>query len=437
MDNKHINIINGNSARVIHYTIQGIHIVEVRTNMTGAAADVQSKVKGVFFGQAIGDSIGLCTEFMNKEDVTRLYGIDKKLFRNIDKINDYHRSTWTMGDWTDDTDIFLCLVKSLIEDGKQYNSKLFAQNLSNWLSHGLTECGDKTGHGAGNTTSIWWGDEYNISEPERTGIRTLIYDPFRPFFSASNGSLMRISILGTLNLSIPELIEVVQRHSMTTHASPHCFLACVYYVILISKLMKISTSSSFDFTMLTALLDEVFAISMQAIYDYCMLLEGKMEEEVALATQHLNIPGYNMNASIVQSYQSFTGYDPQSIITEFRQYLEHTNLQTLSLDTQIGFVFKTIACAIVTLKIFIKEIDTKQFTLKDHESIGQLFHKCLSNITLEAGDADTNGCVAGALLGAFIGFDNIPTQLVDDLLYKNLLNGYYEQYLATGLATVS
>jgi ADP-ribosylglycohydrolase len=394
---------------------------------------IYSKVKGLFFGQAIGDSIGLCTEFMIKEEVKQKYGANKQLFRNIDKISDYHRNTWVTGDWTDDTDIFLCLVKSLVS-AKKYDSQAFAKNLLDWLSHGLPECGDKCGHGAGNTTSIWWGDEFNVTDPERTGVRTLIYDPFRPFNSASNGSLMRISVLGTLNLPTSEIIEVVQNHSMTTHASPQCFLACVYYVLLIAKVMKLGEpGTSLNPAVLDQWLNDLNTTSILALSNYCKVLEEKMLQEVNVAIGNLSNPEPNMSSTIVQSYQNFTPYNIEGIMNEFHQYLGHQNLQELSLDTQIGYVFKTLACAVITFKKFVHDVHHNSLQLSDSSNIGKLFHEALSNIALEAGDADTNGCVAGALLGAYIGHDNIPTQLVNDLIYKALLEEHFEKYISTGL----
>jgi len=49
------------------------------------------------------------------------------------------------------------------------------------------------------------------------------------------------------------------------------------------------------------------------------------------------------------------------------------------------------------------------------------FEDGLIDIVNEGGDADTNGAVAGALLGATFGFSAIPHRLVTGLLHKDLL----------------
>jgi ADP-ribosylglycohydrolase len=48
----------------------------------------------------------------------------------------------------------------------------------------------------------------------------------------------------------------------------------------------------------------------------------------------------------------------------------------------------------------------------------------------EGGDADTNGCVAGALLGAKFGFDSIPEHLVAGLVHREVLQANVERFIA-------
>lgn len=74
-------------------------------------------IKGTIYGNAIGDALGLATEFMTESEVLKHYGEIKTLDYSM-IINDYHRNTWIKGDWTDDTDQMLLVLQTLVESNK-------------------------------------------------------------------------------------------------------------------------------------------------------------------------------------------------------------------------------------------------------------------------------------------------------------------------------
>ena len=72
------------------------------------------RFRGCLYGQAIGDALGLGTEFMTDEDIAWKYPHGLQHYKQI--FQDRHRKRWEIGDWTDDTDMMLCIADAVIED---------------------------------------------------------------------------------------------------------------------------------------------------------------------------------------------------------------------------------------------------------------------------------------------------------------------------------
>lgn len=50
-------------------------------------------------------------------------------------------------------------------------------------------------------------------------------------------------------------------------------------------------------------------------------------------------------------------------------------------------------------------------------------------IVNEGGDADTNACVAGSILGAKYGYNSIPEKYINGLFYKDKLEEKFNEYI--------
>ena len=59
-------------------------------------SSLKNKSKGVLFGGAIGDALGLGAEFMTKAETAKYYPNGLHDYSQI--VQDYHRSRWRKGD---------------------------------------------------------------------------------------------------------------------------------------------------------------------------------------------------------------------------------------------------------------------------------------------------------------------------------------------------
>ena len=57
-------------------------------------------------------------------------------------------------------------------------------------------------------------------------------------------------------------------------------------------------------------------------------------------------------------------------------------------------------------------------------------HGNILKIVLSGGDADTNAAVAGAILGAKFGIDQVPEEWKDGLLYASMLHNKVQEFYA-------
>lgn len=169
------------------------------------------KLKGVIFGQAIGDALGLGSEFLLKEEVQKFYPNRLTDYNQI--IQDTHRSRWEKGDWTDDTDMMLCIARAIIKDGGKVNPMSVAKNFKNWFNHNPMGIGS-------NTYKVLAFGDYTVN-PFKAA--ELVWELSKRN-SAANGGIMRTSIIGLCKENVITSAEDVCK---LTHADSRCIGSCV------------------------------------------------------------------------------------------------------------------------------------------------------------------------------------------------------------------
>ena len=306
--------------------------------------EIKDKIKGLIFGQAIGDALGLASEFLSKEEVSFHYPDGINSYSQI--IQDKHRSRWGKGDWTDDTDQFLCILTSLLNK-KEVDLLDIANELYLWSND--------TPMGIGVTTyKVLNMPQYTLFPQKAAKIIWKI----KKKDLAPNGALMRNSIVGVWKFwELDNVLQNSENIAELTHFDQRCKDSCKTVSYLIASELN---SKSID---------------QNELKKYVDTLDTRLGEYIS----------FPISAEI----DSFHLDEPK----------------------EIGYTLKALSAGLWAY------YNANNF--KDG----------IKQIIEQGGDADTNGCIAGSLLGAKFGFNAIPSEWVNELNKKEELNNIYSQYI--------
>jgi ADP-ribosyl-[dinitrogen reductase] hydrolase len=177
---------------------------------------MEDRAAGVLLGSAVGDALGGPVEFMTAGQIKRKYGVFKEMTGGV--VGNGHH-VLKPGEFTDDTDMALCIAESLVEM-RGYVPEDIARRFVEWY---------KT-------------DPKDIGNTTRLALRRLsqgasFRDSGLPEGMA-NGSLMRCA---PLSLMYPRnedsLIDVSMEVSAMTHAHPEAKMSCVLVNLMIAKML--------------------------------------------------------------------------------------------------------------------------------------------------------------------------------------------------------
>ncbi len=175
---------------------------------------------------------------------------------------------------------------------------------------------------------------------------------------AGNGSLMRTAPIGVFFANDAEArVRATVTDSQLTHADPRCVLACAALNGAIAAAVRGEASSA----------EEAFAAARADVQRACTLLPGDPEDATARAAIESDL-----DAAFALSPALYT--------------------EQLHMHRMQGFVR-------VALRLAFFELASRR-----------PFADALMNVVNRGGDADTNGAITGALLGAFQGEAAIPEE---------------------------
>lgn len=91
---------------------------------------IKEKTFGAVFGYAIGDALGIGTEFMTKKEIKVKYPQQLTNYSQI--IRDAHRSLWKRGEYSNDTELVKMLMESICEMNG-FDHMDYAKRLREWF----------------------------------------------------------------------------------------------------------------------------------------------------------------------------------------------------------------------------------------------------------------------------------------------------------------
>lgn len=347
------------------------------------------KALGTIIGAASGDAIGLYTEFLPRTECSRAYPTGRFSLLEADLTpfrEDSHRDKFEPADWTDDTDQSLALILSFLDNyvpgsnTPPVKSSDIAQRLQIWVQQGL-RCLDRPPLGIGMTTGRVLMDPEYLRDPEAVALACWLRSGRS---IAPNGSLMRTHPLGVMCVgrTLEETFQAATDVGKVTHVDPRCVVSCCLVTALVRGIIRGEVITEAD---LDALIEASF-----------VWVHGNAE---------LRSPtGKSLHEEDSVMIEGLEGVESTLNGEEYRKYCYAKTLRELELDDKtMGYVFKCLGSAVLSLRFAIRE-----GLGLDARSTG-LFETLISDLIMEGGDADTNACVAGALVGSWVGYSRLPS----------------------------
>ncbi|KAL6891788.1 ADP-ribosylglycohydrolase-like protein [Trichoderma longibrachiatum] len=354
-----------------------------------AKETMHDRIVGCLFGSALGDAIGLYTEFLSGETARLSYLSHKFILSPPSEATpfrrDAHRDPNVPGEWTDDTDHAMCILLSYLHtDGKWMSPHDFAYRLHIWVRMGLRAL-DTLPLGLGRTVGAIVRSKAYLEDPEGTARKHWRNAKCK---LAPNGSIMRTHPLGLMCIhkTMEETFQVAADYSVVTHLDPRCIISCVIGTALVRGLVR------------------------HEIYK-----EEHIDDVVDRAVAWYS--GYRLRQ--IERDPSCKD-EPELDLDELNRHVTVNSLAGLELDDmyKIGYTYKTFGSGVFLLRLAMREVASAESRLSAQRSV---FERLITELIMQGGDADTNACFAGALLGSYLGYKALPPHWRDGLKHGEWL----------------
>lgn len=193
---------------------------------------------------------------------------------------------------------------------------------------------------------------------------------------------MRTHPLGIMCL--PYSLEETFRHaaemSRMTHAHPRCVLSCCIATALLRGILR----------------GEV-------------VQESDIDDIIEKARKWLDEDEQSEFKDPAQGKEMTETDSPDFLDeAEFEKMVKAEKFEELQLDDsqKLGYVYKCLGASVLALRLAMRR--KPLVTSSPSQDTGGIFEDIITELIMYGGDADTNACAAGALVGAWLGYGQLP-----------------------------
>eukprot|EP01090_Pellita_catalonica_P010305 TRINITY_DN21765_c0_g1_i1.p1 TRINITY_DN21765_c0_g1~~TRINITY_DN21765_c0_g1_i1.p1 ORF type:complete len:460 (-),score=68.17 TRINITY_DN21765_c0_g1_i1:109-1290(-) len=330
---------------------------------------------------------------MDETEVVRRYGKiveETGSFTYADFPRDWYRSQWEAGDWTNSTDQMLCVMQSLLEQRGTINLPDIAQRLQKWNKYGFAELGDLSDNRVGSRVGSIFNHPNFVSDPHKVSREA--WEGSGSNYAA-NGGFARCIILGILKfVLLDKVTQAAADVTKISHYDPRCAAASVALCATLAQILQntdVQPKNNNPNNPFTKIRERARASA----------------EKNCFPSKTKPNPSDDPKQKQFQLYFNFDGS------------LEELDLAPIKSRKQ---VLRTMACAF--------------YCMEHCKQAG--FRQMMTELILQGGDASTNGAVAGSIMGAVLGFKQLPKPWLDGLLHKDYLFTHVNRFLVLlGLQT--
>ena len=335
-----------------------------------AAGDPRrERIAGIVWGCAVADYVGVQVEFRTADEIRARYG-PAGVTGPPDPASGLRGLVY---DWSDDTDQMVLLMGALDFDSADagFDAKKFAASLVAWGRHGFPELGDLCGAGIGMYTKRLLAMPEFLTDPIAASAQFASMNKG----AAANGAVMRAGIAAASQNFARNACE----QAAATHADPRCIASSWLVASLCRHFVDVGDAAGRGLADVRGL-----------------VAEGR----------DLVVRAHSLRGDAADSAASDD--DSRAILADYDRYAARflgpcaDLLDALELGEPgaIGYTLKALGCGVWAAR-----------EPRAHNETPAAFYKrAVLAIVNRGGDTDTNAAVAGAVLGARVGYFAIGWQ---------------------------